>query len=94
MPHYVQTSEGYSTDGRVHFQLQTPPIQLIVQSTDGGHFRATLPCFSKGKESVSSVVEAKLEIPHSQQLLVCQQKKIDGNVLLVEQNITIILVQT
>ena len=81
---------------RMQFQLQTRPIQLIVQSTDGSHFCATLPYFSKGKE-LSSVVEAKLGIPHSQQLLMCQQKKVDSNVLLVEQNITtgsIILVQT
>ena len=58
---------------RVQFQLQTQPIQLIVQSTDGSHFSATLPYFSKGKE-LSSVVEAKLGMPHGQQLLMCQQK--------------------
>ena len=81
---------------RVRFQLQTQPIQLFVQSTDGSHFCTTLPYFSKPKE-LASVVEAKLGIPHSQQLLMCRQKKINSNMLLVEQNITtgsIILVQT
>ena len=45
------------------------------------------PYFSKPKE-LASVIEAKLGIPRSQQLLMCRQKNINSNMLLVEQNIT------
>lgn len=71
----------------VYLQLQTLPIQLIVQSQDGSQFCVLLPYLAKGRE-LASVVEAKLGIPHNQQLLMYQQKKIDLKRLLVEQNIT------
>ena len=73
------------------FQLHIQPIQLIVQST-------SVPlCPTLPKEVSILLLKKKIGIPRSQQLLMWQQKKINSNMLLVEQNITtgsIILVQT
>ena len=71
----------------VYIQLQTPPIQLVVQSPDGSHFPATLRSSAKGID-LASLVEAQLGIPCSEQLLLWQRKKVELKKLLIDQNIS------
>ena len=59
----------------------------MVQTLSGHQLCATLPYFATGTE-LALIVEAKLGIPHNQQLLVCRRRKVDFERTLVEQNIT------